>query len=393
MSVDTPFHPSSFEFATSQRILFGRGVAGQLDELASSFGGRAFVLTGKSPDRWTSMLDGLYRRDMRVHLFSVDSEPSVPLVCAALREALEFKPDLVVGIGGGSVIDAAKAIAGLYTNGTDPYEYLEVIGRGKPLLNRALPFIAVPTTAGAGAEVTRNAVLESPEHGVKVSLRSPFLLPAAAVIDPQLTLSLPKRVTAFSGLDALVQVIEPFISRRANPLTDALCGEGIRRSARSLRTAVDEPENLDAREDLCVTSLFGGLALANAGLGAVHGFAGPLGGMTGAPHGTICASLLPEVLRANAAAARGEATASASTFRLDQIGRWLTGKETARADDAVQWASDICADMEVPRLRDLGLKESEFDEVVGKAQNASSMRGNPFTLVPTVLREILERSF
>lgn len=393
MSSDTPFHPSTFEFATSQRILFGRGVSSQLGELASSFGGRALVVTGRSPERWTSIIGGLYRGDLRAHLLLVESEPSVPLVCQALREASEFKPDLVVGIGGGSVIDAAKAVAGLYTNGTDPYEYLEVIGRGKPLRNRSLPFVAVPTTAGAGAEVTRNAVLESPEHGVKVSLRSPFLLPAAAVVDPELTLSLPKQVTAFSGLDALVQVIEPFISRRANPLTDALCAEGIRRAARSLRKVVDEPNNLDSREDLCITSLFGGLALANAGLGAVHGFAGPLGGMTGAPHGAICASLLPEVLRANAAAAQREPAGSAAASRLDQVGRWLTGNAKAQAQDAVQWACNLCEEFEVPRLKALGLKESEFDEVVGKAQNASSMRGNPFTLSPRVLREILERSY
>ena len=215
------------------------------------------------------------------------------LVRQGVELARREQCDLVIAFGGGSAIDAGKAIAALLANGGELTDYLEVIGKGQPLRHPSVPFIAVPTTAGTGSEVTRNAVLASAEHQVKVSMRSPLMLPRLAVVDPELTLELPPAVTASTGLDALTQLIEPYVSIRANPLTDGFCLEGLRRVSRSLRRAYHAGRDITAREDMSLASLLGGLALANAGLGVVHGFAAPVGGMFHAPHGAICAALLP----------------------------------------------------------------------------------------------------
>ena len=211
---------------------------------------------------------------------------------------------MVVGIGGGSVIDTAKAIAALVSNSGEPLDYLEVIGKGCALERAPVAFIALPTTAGTGSEVTRNAVLGSPEHGVKASLRSPMMLPRLSVIDPELTVELPPALTASTGLDALTQLIEPYVSSRANAMTDLYCLEGMRRVSRSLRRAFVDGGDKEARTDMAFASLLGGLALANAGLGVVHGFAAPMGGMFDAPHGAVCAALLPHGVAANIRALR-----------------------------------------------------------------------------------------
>lgn len=211
-------------------------------------------------------------------------------------------------------------------NGGDPLDYAEVIGHGRPLERRSLPLIAIPTTAGTGAEVTRNAVIGSPEHRVKVSLRSPLMLPEVAIVDPELTRDLPPALTASTGLDALTQLIEPLVSCRTNPLTDALCRSGIQRAARSLRRAVEHGEDLVAREDMSLASLFSGLALANAALGAVHGLTGPLGGMFEASHGALCASLLPAVMEANVRALRHRAgTPRPAALQRDRLPSHTTG--------------------------------------------------------------------
>jgi alcohol dehydrogenase class IV len=233
--------------------------------------------------------------------FPIHGEPTVDLVRHGTRLARDTGCDLVIALGGGSAIDAGKAIAALLANGGDPLDYLEVVGQAKPLSRPSAPFIAIPTTAGTGSEVTRNAVLASPEDGVKASLRSPHMLPALAVVDPELTLDLPQALTASTGLDALTQLIEPYVSNRANPMTDLYCVEGLRVAASALRRAWRDGHDLAARTDMSFASLLGGLALANAGLGAVHGFAAPLGGMFDAPHGALCATLR---LHASSLAAR-----------------------------------------------------------------------------------------
>jgi alcohol dehydrogenase class IV len=299
---------------------------------------------------------------------------------------------VVIGFGGGSAIDAAKAIATLVANGGDPLDYLEGIGAGKPLTQPALPIIAIPTTAGTGAEVTRNAVVASPEHRVKASLRSPFMLPRLALVDPELTYTLPPEVTAGTGLDALTQLIEPFVSHRANPMTDAFCREGLTRAARSLRRAYEHGDDAAAREDMALASLFGGLALANAGLGAAHGFAAPICGMFPAPHGATCAALLPHVMAANVAALRARQPDGPALARYEELARILTGKQDATVEDALRWVSALCHDLRVPGLAAYGVTRADSPILAQKAAAASSMKANPIGLTPQELEEILAQA-
>ena len=294
----------TFEFATAHRIIFGDGLLQQAGKLVAELGRRALVVTFNSSDRAQPFLDLLGAAGVAHVRFVMPGEPKVDEVLAGVELARAERCDIVVGFGGGSSIDTAKAIAALLTNPGDIYDYLEVIGKGQPLRQPAAPCVAIPTTAGTGAEVTRNAVLASPAHAVKVSLRNPSMLPRIALVDPQLTHGLPPAVTASTGLDALTQLIEPLTSCRANPLTDGIAREGLRHAARSLRRVYEDGSAAAARRDMAFASLCGGLALANAGLGAVHGFAGVLGGMHGAPHGVICAALLPAVVETNVQALR-----------------------------------------------------------------------------------------
>ena len=381
-----------FEFATATRIVFGPGALGEVGTLAAGLGSRAFVLTGSSPIRAAPLLDALKSEGLEVATYTVPGEPTVGLVRDGTRMAREAQSDLVVGFGGGSVVDAGKAISMLLTNGGDPLDYLEVIGEGRPLTQPAAPMIAIPTTAGTGAEVTRNAVLASPEHRVKVSLRSPLMLPRLAVVDPELTYSLPPEITASTGLDALTQVIEPYVSHLANPLTDTLCREGMRRAARSLRLAYERPEDAPAREDTALASLFGGLALANAKLGAVHGFAGVMGGMYHASHGTICGRLLPHVVRINVRALTERLPRSEPLRRYDEVAQLLTGDSSATAPDGVAWVQRLCNALHVPPLASYGVKEEDFPIVIEETAVSSSMKGNPIQLTSDEMQEILERA-
>ena len=314
------------------------------------------------------------------------------MVQAGAGLAREAGCDVVIACGGGSAIDAGKAIAALIHNRRDPLDYLEVIGRGQSLDRTPVPFIAVPTTAGTGAEATRNAVLASPVHRLKVSLRSPLMLPRLAVVDPQLTLGLPPALTASTGLDALTQLIEPFVSCRANPLTDGLCRDGIVRVARSLRRACDQPSDSAAREDMALASLFGGLALANAGLGAVHGFAAPIGGMFPAPHGAVCAALLPHAMAVNVRALRDRQPQSDGLRRFDEVARLLTSRPAAGAGEGIEWVVALCDALRIPSLRTFGVGEADAPVLCEKAATTSSMKGNPIALTAAELREILLRA-
>ncbi|RME72018.1 MAG: iron-containing alcohol dehydrogenase [Chloroflexi bacterium] len=382
----------NFEFATATRIIFGPDTLPQAGPLAKEMGHRALVVTGKSTDRASPLLDILTASGLDVALFSVSGEPSVDTALHGLHQARAKKCDMVIGFGGGSVLDTGKAVAALLTNGGDPLDYLEVIGAGKKLTQPSAPYIAIPTTAGTGAEVTRNAVLSSPEHRVKVSLRSPYMLPRLALVDPVLTLSLPPDITAVTGLDALTQVIEPYVSHKANPLTDAICREGIPRAARALRRAYQHGDDLSAREDMALASLFGGLALANAKLGAVHGFAGPLGGMFDAPHGAICAALLPHVMAVNVEALKARQPDHPALARYDEVAQMLTGSPNATAADGAAWVQALCRELNIPPLSAYGLTRADFPAVIEKAARASSMQGNPIKLTEDELAEILSRA-
>lgn len=257
----------------------------------------------------------------------------------------------------------------------------------------AAPWIAVPTTAGAGAEVTRNAVLTSKEHKVKASLRSPHLLARAVVVDPELTLNLPPEVTAATGLDALTQLIEPFVCTRANPLVDVLCTEGIRRAARSLRAAFQDGQNLAARSDMALAALFGGMALANAGLGAVHGLAAPIGGASTAPHGAVCAALLPHAMAMNLRLLRQREPNSATLHRFARVAAELTGQPTASPEDGVDWIRALVRDLKVPSLQRWGILRESFPELAAKALQASSMKANPVALSEAEVVSLLEHAW
>ena len=381
-----------FEFATATRIVFGPGVLAELGEIVAGMGRRAFLVTGRTPERAETAREKLRAAGVACVAFSVTGEPTVGDVRRGADLARSEGVEIVVACGGGSAIDAGKAVAALLGNGGDPLAYLEVVGRGQPLTKPSLPFIAIPTTAGTGSEVTRNAVLASTEHRVKVSLRSPLMLPRAALVDPDLLRGLPPHVVAASGLDAFAQLVEPFLSVRANPLVDALCREGLVRSARSLRRAFEGDSSEAVRVDLALASLFGGLALANAGLGAVHGFAAPVGGMFDAPHGAACAALLPAVLRVNLEALSQRRRESPALARYREIAAIVTGRPGADAEDAVVWTESLVRALAIPGLSRWGATEADIGPLVAKARAASSMKGNPIELEEGELAEIARAS-
>jgi alcohol dehydrogenase class IV len=380
----------SFEFATAHRIVFGAGKLNELGRQIEESAKRLLVVRGSSSEALTRVEEILSRAAISFTEFEVHGEPTIEVVREGTRVALGC--DAVIGLGGGSVLDTGKAIAALVTNPGEVLDYLEVIGKGQPLVKAPLPYIAIPTTAGTGSEVTRNAVLESKEQNVKVSLRSPMMLPRLALVDPELTYSLPPEITASSGLDALTQLIEPFVSVKANPMTDAICREGLSYAARSLRRAYENGADKEARAGMSLAALFGGLALANAALGAAHGFAGPLGGMLHAPHGALCARFLPLVMEANIRALETRPAGHGVLERYMEIAQILTGKNAAKAMDGARWVSDLVDDLKIPRLSAYGMKPEDFPEAIEKTQKANSFKGNPIPLNEAELRKVLEKA-
>jgi alcohol dehydrogenase class IV len=381
-----------FELATAARVVFGPGSIDELGPIAASLGRRALLVTGRDPERAAPARERLAAAGLAVEAFAFATEPSVEDVRRGVAAGRAAGAAVVVACGGGSAIDGGKAVAALLGNGGDPLDYLEVVGRGQPLARPALPFVALPTTAGTGSEVTRNAVLGSREHGVKASLRSPRMLPTAAIVDPDLLLGLPPHVIAASGLDAFSQLVEPFVSVRANPLVDALCREGLARSARSLRRAFEGDASEPVRVDLALASLFGGLALANAGLGAVHGFAAPVGGLFAAPHGAVCAALLPAVMRVNLRALATRAPGGSACDRYREMAAIVTGRADATADDGVAWVAALVRALSVPGLARWGAGPGDVPALVEHAARASSMKGNPIVLTADELEEIATAS-
>jgi alcohol dehydrogenase class IV len=378
-----------FEFATAGRILAGAGRAVELPGVVAGLGSRVLVCTGADPARHGALLAGL---GLPAVVFAVTAEPTVDLARAGVDAAREHGADVVAAVGGGSVIDLGKAVAMLLGNGGDPLDYLEVVGSGRRITQPAVPCVAVPTTAGTGAEVTANAVLASPAHGLKASLRSPLMIPRVALVDPELTVSCPPPVTAASGLDALTQCLEPFVSVRANPLTDGLAREGLRRAAAGLRAAYADGSDLAARADMAMCSLLGGIALANAKLGAVHGLAGVIGGTADVPHGMACAALLAPVIEANVRVLRSGPPGHPALGRYTEAARLLTGKPAASIDDGLTWIRETVSQLAVPGLAAFGIGPQHADDIAAKAAGSSSMQGNPVALTHSDLSAAVRRA-
>ena len=376
---------TGFEFATAGRIMAGTGRAAELPGVLAGLGSRVLVCTGANPARHADLLASL---GLPTAAFPVTGEPTVGLARAGVAVAREHGADVVAAIGGGSVIDLGKAVTMLLANGGDPLDYLEVVGSGQKVTRPAVPCVAVPTTAGTGAEVTANAVLAVPEHGLKASLRSPLMIPRVALVDPALTVSCPPAVTAASGLDALTQCLEPFVSVRATPVTDGLAREGLRRAA-GLRAAYADGRDLAARTDMATCALLGGMALANAKLGAVHGLAGVIGGTADVPHGVACAALLAPVIEANVHALRSGPPRSPVLDRYAEVAGLLTGQPGASIQDGLAWIRETLTRLGVPGLAAFGLGPGNADDIAAKAMISSSMQGNPVPLSQGQLKAIL----
>lgn len=376
-----------FAFATATEILFGRGQADAAPARIVAFGRRVLLVHGGTVTRSQSLRLALTGAGAEVTGFAVAAEPDMALIEAGIAAGRTADAQVVVAMGGGAVIDAGKAIAALLPATRPMLDHLEVVGQGLPLDNPPLPFIALPTTAGTGAEVTRNAVIGVPEHRRKVSLRDLRMLPRLAIVDPALTDTAPRAVTLASGLDAITQVIEPYVCTRTNPLTDALCRDAIPRGLAALIRLM-QAEDPAARDEMAWVSLCGGLALANAGLGAVHGLAGPLGGLTGAPHGAICGALLPHVLIANRRAVSDAGYAA----RLDEVGVWIgaaLGQPEAGLDRAATALAQWSRAAGLSGLAALGVDAGVRQVAAEAAASSSSMKANPAPLSAADLREVM----
>lgn len=377
-----------FSFSTSTQIIFGKNAALQLPGLIAKMGSRLLLVTGKNHQRITKITES-FSKSVFIKEFKIEYEPNIETINAGVELARKSKCNIVVGIGGGSVIDGAKAIAAIVPNKRNLLDYLEVIGKGMPLENKPLPFIAVPTTAGTGAEVTKNAVIKSLEKKVKVSLRSNLMFPDVAVVDPVLTYSMPPALTASTGVDALTHLLETFVSNQSNAFVDTLCREGLQRISRSLKIAFSDGNDKQAREDMAMASMLGGMALANVKLGAIHGFAGPMGGMFPIPHGAVCACLMPAVIETNIDALKAQ---NLPLRKYEKLAVLLTGNINAKAEDAAEWTADLVKELKIPSLSTFGLTKNDFPELVQKAKNASSMKGNPVQLSNEQLTTILTKS-
>jgi alcohol dehydrogenase class IV len=381
----------NFEFGTAQRIIFGQGCVDQARDIISGFGSRLLLITGKH-NQYANPIVNQHTIANHYEIMQIvsEKEPGIEFIQDSLRKIKEFRPDIVVSIGGGSVIDTGKALAILSSNEGELLDYLEVIGKGNALKKASLPFIAIPTTAGTGSEATRNAVIYDKASGLKVSLRSPLMLPKIAMIDPLLTLELPPEITASTGMDALTQVIEPLITRKRNPITDSICFHAVSIARKALLTTFHDPGNLEAREQMALVSLFGGMALANSGLGVVHGFAAAIGGMyPGIHHGQICAALLPASFEINYQASKTKHEYGYIASRMEEISRLLIGNSKLGSDQILR---ELITEIGIPGLAKLGINRKDYPVIIEKALKSSSMKGNPFDLSNEELYRILEMS-
>ncbi|WP_434582622.1 iron-containing alcohol dehydrogenase [Klebsiella sp. R390] len=377
-----------FNVLTPGNIRFGRGLAGSAAPWLAQHTAQVLLIHGASPQRAQFLLDALHAHAIHVVTLSVTREPCLEDIEQGVRLAREQGIGAVVSLGGGAVIDAGKAIAALVPASGPVIDYLEVVGNGRQLEAQPLPFVAIPTTAGTGAEVTKNAVINVTQQQRKVSLRDDRMLPDLAIVDPALTDNAPRAVTLGSGLDAITQLIEPWLCTRANPFTDALCRAAIPRGIGALNTLMTK-ECPDSRDEMAWVSLCGGLALANAGLGVIHGLAGPLGGLSPASHGALCGSLLPYGLALN----ESQINDPVILGRFAEVRQWLADGLNIEAETAWDSLRDWSRRAGLGNLRDLGVPHEALEPAALAASSSSSMKANPARLDSEQLLEMLEAAW
>ena len=369
-------------------VEFQRGICQDLAPiLASCQLKRVVIVHGTLRTRVQSVIEQIRQTIDVVAQIEVHDEPSLPALERHLQGFQGLVVDGLIAIGGGSVLDMTKALAGLIPAKHPVMTYLEVVGDGRALEQQPLPWIAIPTTAGTGSEMTKNAVIDIPDAQRKVSLRDSKLLPAIALVDPAFTDDTPKAVTLACGLDAVTQCIEPYLSNKRSFLTDSLVEPVIPRALQALHRLMSQ-ETSEDRDTLAYTSMIGGVALANSGLGVVHGFAGPLGSVTGAAHGAICGALLPYGLKVN----RHFADDPIVIQRLDQIANWIIPIFGGMKADAFDTLAAWIADQGITGLASLGLKEVDIRAVATASQASSSMKANPMALPLEALVSVLEEA-
>ncbi len=373
----------TFSILQPAQIFFGRGEVAKAAGLASTFGARGLVVHGATPVRAAPLLAALGPDTLAI---ACASEPTFAMLEAATQAARAHRPDWVLAIGGGAALDLGKALAAMIPAPGSAMDHLEGVGKGLPLTAAPLPFIAIPTTSGTGAEVTKNAVIGLPEHGRKVSLRDDRMIARIAIIDPALSDHCPWSVTLASGLDALTQLIEPYVSTKATPYTDAIALPAIEPGLRAL-IQLQSGESAAARDTLAWASLCGGLALVNAGLGVVHGFAGVIGGTTGAAHGAICGALLGPVLAMNRARAAGQ-----PRQKLDRVCFLVATVLDCSEEQAPERLANWAHNAGLARLSGLGVSKENHATFATAAQSASSSRYNPVALSHQDLCSILAQA-
>jgi alcohol dehydrogenase len=387
---------ADFRFAATPHIHFGAGRRDALAGILRGYGPRVLLVTGSvSFDASPLCRDllAVLSAEFELQRLRVDGEPSPSLVDESVAAWRGFAPDAVVAIGGGSAVDAGKAIAGLLPLGHSVLDYLEGRGRGRPYTGPATPFIALPTTAGTGGETSKNAVLSViGEGGYKKSFRHEMLVARHVILDPELTLSCPPALTAACGMDALTQLLESYVSSRANPISDALAASGMAMVRAHLLRAVRHGDDIDARAGMLYASSISGLTLANAGLGAVHGLASPLGAFFPIPHGTACGTLVHEATRLNVRCMREREPRNPALIKYAEAGRILTGGPDQDDAAAIRALLDLLDDwtdrLAMPRLSFYGVSEADIPRIVAGSRG-NSMQTNPIRLQDLELSALL----
>ncbi|MDV5171560.1 iron-containing alcohol dehydrogenase [Photobacterium rosenbergii] len=378
-----------FQFMTATRIIFGEGALNNSLSTLNQFGYSVLLVTGRDSARAEPLISYFKQQGMRYQQVAVHGEPLIAMVEEMAAMGRKFRPDMVLAIGGGSVLDAGKALAALIPNQGSVYDYVEVVGRNVPLQAKPIPFIAVPTTAGTGSEVSKSAVLRSAQENVKVGLRSPDMLPDLAIVDPTLTYGMDPVMSGCCGMDAFTHLMESYVCGEPNPLTDMVCEEGLRRLSGAILAACED-DDPRARSDMAFAAMLGGMALANAKLGAAHGLASSLGGRLQAPHGLITAQLAPYVMQENVLAAR-EAGRADVLNRYRQLACILTGRMNAEIIDGIAWTKRTLKRLNLPSVTDYGFCNVMFDEVAEDALLSNSIKGNPLPLNKDRLLSILNQ--